>query len=145
MKVVLQRVNEAVVKVEEKIVGKINKGVLILLGIDKGDTDDKIDYLVDKIKNLRIFAGEGSEFDKSLIDINGEVMIVSQFTLSGNCSKGRRPDFFQAEEAQKANEMYEKFVKKFEQTGLHVATGKFQSYMQIELINDGPTTFILEK
>lgn len=142
---VIQRAKNGAVKIEGKIVGQIGQGLVILLGIKKGDSEEAIDYLIDKIINLRIFADENDKMNKSLLGIKGEVLIVSQFTLYGNCEKGRRPSFENAEEPKKAEELYNLFVEKFKNAGIKVKTGEFGAMMQVEIINDGPVTFILEK
>jgi D-aminoacyl-tRNA deacylase len=145
MKLLIQRVKTAQVLVDEKIIGQIGNGVLVFLGITKEDTGEEIEYLVNKLSNLRIFANGEQHFDKSLLDINGEVLIVSQFTLCGACEKGRRPDFFAAAEPFRAKKIYDDFITKLEATGLKIATGEFGAYMQVKLENDGPATFLLEK
>ncbi|HCC22781.1 TPA: D-tyrosyl-tRNA(Tyr) deacylase [Candidatus Falkowbacteria bacterium] len=145
MKALLQRVNHAKVTVDHKTVGEIGRGILILLGIDRADDAGKIKPLADKILNLRIFAGAGGEFDQAVLDIKGEILVVSQFTLCGSCAKGRRPDFMSAADPIVANDLYKKFVAELKASGLTVATGEFQKMMKVELENDGPATFIIEK
>jgi D-tyrosyl-tRNA(Tyr) deacylase len=140
---VIQRVNSASVKYdnEEKFIGK---GILIFLGIKKNDNEEKIFYLTKKILNLRIFENEKNKMDKSVLDIKGDVMIISEFTLYGDCEQGNRPDFILAEKPDLAERLYNRFVEEVKKSGLKVETGKFKSYMQVKLVNDGPVTFILE-
>jgi D-aminoacyl-tRNA deacylase len=145
MKLLIQRVKSAQVIVNKKVVGEIGNGVLVFLGITKEDNGTEIDYLINKLTNLRIFENEDKHFDKSLLDIKGEALIVSQFTLCGACEKGRRPDFFAAAEPFRAKKIYDDFITKLEATGVSVATGEFGAYMQVKLENDGPATFLLEK
>ena len=145
MKTLIQRVMQASVKVSEETVGQIKTGVVVLLGIKETDTQNEIDYLVNKILNLRIFREKEKHFEKSLLDVQGEVLVVSQFTLYGNVRKGRRPDFIEAAKPEKALKLYKKFVQAVKETGLKVEEGEFGADMQVELINDGPVTFMLEK
>jgi len=145
MKAVIQRVDSARVSVGEKTAGEIGKGHLVLLGVEKGDTKGDADYLADKIINLRIFEDEGGKMNLSLLDIKGALLVVSQFTLLADCSKGRRPSFTQAGEPALAQELYEHFVSAAkEKTGGKVETGEFQAMMKIDLVNNGPVTMILE-
>ncbi|KAF0218469.1 MAG: D-tyrosyl-tRNA(Tyr) [Geobacteraceae bacterium] len=144
MKAVIQRVSEARVVVEGKTVGAIEKGTLVLLGVEKGDTAKDADWLAEKIINLRVFEDEAGKMNLSLLDINGEILAVSQFTLAGNCSKGRRPSFDDAAPPQEANTLYGYFVSKVWELGIPVQTGIFQADMKVSLTNDGPVTFILE-
>jgi len=144
MRALIQRVKQAEVKVEGESTGKIGKGILILLGVGEDDTDKDISYLVEKLSNLRIFAGEKGKFDLSIKDVNGEILVVSQFTLFGNVKKGRRPDFMKAAAPEKANELYERFIKEFATTGLKVESGKFAAMMDVSLINDGPVTLMVD-
>jgi D-aminoacyl-tRNA deacylase len=145
MKILIQRVNSAQVIVKEKVVGQINKGLLVFLGISKYDTGEEIDYLVNKLVGLRIFENGEKGFDLSIEDVKGEALIVSQFTLCGACEKGRRPDFFAAAEPFRAKEIYDRFIKAVQDKGIKVSTGEFGAYMQVKLENDGPVTFMLEK
>ncbi|MDD4351493.1 MAG: D-aminoacyl-tRNA deacylase [Candidatus Gracilibacteria bacterium] len=144
MRALIQRVSSASVTVEDSIVGQIAKGVLVLLGITNEDTEKDLDYLVDKITNLRIFPEGEKEFDLSLLDIEGQVLAVSQFTLYADTRKGRRPSFVDAAKPEFAKEMYEKFVAKLKETGLKVETGTFQAMMNVESINEGPVTLWLD-
>lgn len=144
MRCVIQRVKKAKVEVNNKIVGQIQKGILVLLGCHKDDTHEKIDYLVDKIVNLRIFQDETDKMNLSLKDIEGDILIVSQFTLYGDTKKGRRPSFINSLEPKKANELYEKFTLKMKSYLKVVETGVFGAMMDVHLINDGPVTFIID-
>lgn len=143
MKAVIQRVKSASVTINNELYSKINQGILVLFGLEKGDIKENADKIADKISKLRIFEDDNGKMNKSIIDIFGEVLVVSQFTLAGNCSKGTRPSFDNAEVPDKANEMYEYFVSKLKEKGLPVKTGVFGAMMDVELINDGPVTFIL--
>lgn len=144
MRALLQRVKQASVTVNGSIIGQINRGILVFLGVTHGDSQKDIDFLVEKIINLRIFENQEDKLDFSLLDIRGELLVVSQFTLYGKCDKGRRPDFGAAAPAQEAKLIYEKTVEAFQKTGLKIEQGKFQAMMQVELINDGPLTLLLE-
>lgn len=146
MRILLQRVQKAQVRVENQIVGQIGKGILLFVGITHSDTEIEAKHLAEKSMNLRIFDGaDGKKNDLSVIDIKGEVLLVSQFTLYGDCSKGRRPGFDQAANPQKAQKLYHSFIEFTQQSGLNVQTGEFQAMMEVELINDGPVTFLLER
>ncbi|WP_457643534.1 D-aminoacyl-tRNA deacylase [Persephonella sp.] len=140
---VVQRVNSSWVEVDGKIVGKIGRGINILLGVVKGDTDEDIDKLVKKIPFLRIFEDENGKMNLSLVDIGGEALVISQFTLAGNVKKGRRPSFDDAEEPEKAKQMYQKFVERLSET-VPVQTGIFAAHMKVFIENDGPVTFIID-
>jgi D-aminoacyl-tRNA deacylase len=144
MKVVLQRVKKASVEVNEVKISSINEGLLILVGFTKEDTIEDIKYLVDKIINLRIFNDENNIMNKSLKDLNKEILTVSQFTLYADAKKGRRPSYDKALSSELAIKMYELFNDHLKQTGLTIKEGKFQAEMQVSLINDGPVTIILE-
>jgi len=144
MKIVLQRVTRASVSVEGKVIASINKGLLILFGAEKVDSNDKIDFLAKKTLNLRLFPDENGKMNLSCLDICGEVLIVSQFTLAADCKKGRRPGFDNAASTAEAHLLYQSFVEKISMSGLTVAKGEFGEDMQVELINDGPVTFILD-
>ena len=145
MKAVIQRVNNATVTINNEIHSSIEKGMLVLFCVEKGDTDDKLDWMAKKILSLRMFEDESEKMNKSIMDIKGELLVVSQFTLAANCQKGTRPSFDNAEFPQKANEMYEKFVKLLSDSKLTVKTGVFATMMQVSLCNDGPVTFVLQK
>ncbi|WP_421715419.1 D-aminoacyl-tRNA deacylase [Arcobacter arenosus] len=141
---VIQRVSYSSVKVDDKIVGEINKGLNILLGVKKGDTSEDIKKLVNKIVNLRIFQDENDKMNLSLLDVQGEALIISQFTLAGNIKKGRRPSFDSSETPDVANELYEEFVEEFKKVGINTQTGVFAAMMDVNIQNDGPVTFIID-
>lgn len=145
MKIVIQRVKESYVKVENRIVGKIGKGLLLLVGIEKGDSENMLEFMADKIVNLRIFPDENKKMNLSLLDVKGEILAVSQFTLAGSLEKGRRPSFDNAEEPQRAEALFNKFVDVLKNKGVKVETGEFGAMMEVFLINDGPVTFVLER
>ena len=145
MRLLIQRVSKASVQVEGECVGKINKGFLVFLGITHGDTKDNVDYLVNKLYNLRVFEDENEKMNLSIKDINGEILIVSQFTLYADTSHGNRPSFINAAKPDEANELYEYFIEKAKQTGLKIEAGIFGADMKVELLNDGPVTILLEK
>jgi D-tyrosyl-tRNA(Tyr) deacylase len=145
VKAVIQRVSHAEVHVEGKAVGSIGRGTLVLLGVEKGDGAADADWMAEKIVNLRMFEDEKGKMNLSVKDVEGEILAVSQFTLAGNCNKGRRPSFDSAATPDEANRLYEYFVAKVKDTGVPVATGIFQADMKVALVNDGPVTFILEK
>jgi D-tyrosyl-tRNA(Tyr) deacylase len=144
LKAVIQRVREAKVEVDGKTVGRIGKGILVLLGVEKGDGERDADWLAEKIAKLRIFEDEKGKMNLSVREIAGGLLAVSQFTLAGNCAKGRRPSFDSAAPPEDANRLYEYFVERLRGLGLPVETGVFQAMMQVSLVNDGPVTFILE-
>jgi len=145
MKAVIQRVNSANVVVEGKTVGEIGKGILVLLGVEKGDDEARAEWLAEKIISLRIFSDEAGKMNLSLQDIGGDLLAVSQFTLAGNCAKGRRPSFDTAAPPDEGKRLYDYFVDAIRQRGVTTATGIFQADMQVTLVNDGPVTFILER
>lgn len=144
MRAVVQRVTESSVAVEGEIVGAIGPGMVILLGVGEGDTDRDVEYLAEKIANLRIFEDEQGKMNLSLLDIGGEALVVSQFTLYGDCRKGRRPNFSEAAPPAKGEEYYNKFVEALRARGVKVATGIFRAYMTVKIINDGPVTLLLD-
>jgi D-tyrosyl-tRNA(Tyr) deacylase len=144
MKIVLQRVSEASVSVNGKVVGRIGRGVCLLVGIEKGDEEEDASYLARKAAEMRIFPDDEGKMNRSLIDVSGEALAVSQFTLAGSVQKGRRPSFDKAEEPVRADRIFRFFVEQLKQTGLKVETGIFQAMMKVRLINDGPVTFILQ-
>ena len=146
MKLVIQRVKNAKVEVENKIVGEINKGFMVLLGVKKGDTTKEADYLARKLCNLRVFEDENEKMNLSLKDVDGELLIVSQFTLYGDAKEGNRPSFIEAELPEKANELYEYFMEKCKENGIaKVEHGVFGAHMDVSLTNDGPVTILIEK
>ncbi|MFR2095304.1 D-aminoacyl-tRNA deacylase [Eubacterium sp.] len=145
MKAVIQRVKYATVKVDNKIIGECKQGFMILLGVIDGDTKEDADKLIKKIPVLRIFEDENGKMNKSLLDIDGEILVVSQFTLAADCSHGRRPSFTASAPPDIANELYEYFVGKLKIAGVKsVQTGKFGADMAVELLNDGPVTIVLD-
>jgi len=144
MKALIQRVKHATVTVNGEIKGKISKGILVFLGIGNNDTEKEIGYLVDKITNLRIFEKEEKRMDLSLKDINGDLLVISQFTLYGNTENGRRPDFINAAKPEIARNLYEKFLNECKNQGIKTESGVFGAMMDVELINDGPVTFMIE-
>ena len=144
MKVLIQRVKQASVTIEGKLFSEIQKGIMALVGIEKGDTLEQVQKSAKKIVGLRIFPDENDKMNKSLLDVNGEMLIVSQFTLCGDCKKGTRPSFDKSAPPQEANELYEAFVKEVNNYGIKTQTGKFGSMMDVQLINDGPVTFMIE-
>ncbi|MBD3287998.1 D-tyrosyl-tRNA(Tyr) deacylase [candidate division KSB1 bacterium] len=144
MRAVIQRVTKATVSVEDKIVGKINKGLVILLGVKNGDTEEDARYLAEKCANLRIFTDENNKFNLSALDVGGEMLVISQFTLYGNTSKGRRPSFIEAAPPEISEPLYEKFVDFARESGLKVECGIFGAMMLVEIHNDGPVTIIAE-
>ena len=144
MKILIQRVKNAKVSIAGNEYSSINKGILALVGIEKGDTTEIVEKLAKKAVNLRIFPDENDKMNRSLADINGEMLIVSQFTLCGNCKKGTRPSFDNSAPPEIANELYEKFAELVKSYGIKIGTGQFGAMMEVSLINDGPVTFMLE-
>lgn len=144
MRAVIQRVKNASVTVDDKIVGEIGKGVLVLLGVSRDDTEKEAVFLVEKILNLRIFEDEEGKMNLSLLDIKGELLVVSQFTLYGDARRGRRPSFIEAAAPDEANRLYEFFVVEARKQLEKVETGRFQAMMDVALINDGPVTILLD-
>ncbi|OWZ83615.1 D-aminoacyl-tRNA deacylase [Natranaerobius trueperi] len=145
MRAVIQRVSESYVNVDNHNVGEINSGLNVLLGVEEEDNEKDVDYMVDKIVNLRIFEDDQDKLNLSVKDVNGEILVVSQFTLLGDCRKGRRPNFMKAAPPAKADELYKLFTKKIEENhGLKVQTGSFQQHMKVGLVNDGPVTMLID-
>ena len=144
MRAVVQRVKESRVEVKERVVGRIGPGLLVLLGVGQGDTTKDCEYLANKIAHLRIFSDEKGFMNFSLLDTKGAALVVSQFTLWGDCRKGRRPSFAKAAPPETARTLYEHFVELLKETGLTVATGRFREMMDVHLINDGPITLMLD-
>lgn len=145
MKVVLQRVKQAAVEVQHSTAGEIGQGLCLLVGVEKGDSEEEASYLANKIVELRIFPDEEGKMNLSLLDVKGEVLAVSQFTLAGSLKKGRRPSFDSAESPEKAEELFLYFVSLVKKRGVKVETGVFGALMEVRMVNDGPVTFILEK
>lgn len=144
MRCVLQRVTSASVAVHGKIVGQIGKGLMVLVGVSSGDGEKDIQYMADKLPNLRIFEDEQGKMNLSLLDVGGSILAVSQFTLLGDARGGRRPSFIEAARPETANPMYEELVRRLRETGLAVETGVFQAEMAVSLVNDGPVTILLD-
>jgi D-aminoacyl-tRNA deacylase len=145
VKAVIQRVTSASVAVEGSIVGQIGGGIMILLGVEKGDTEAAADWLAEKITALRMFSDDDGKMNLSVKDIGGSLLVVSQFTLAGNCAKGKRPSFDTAAPADEGKRLYDYFVAAAVRSGVPVKTGIFQADMQVSIVNDGPVTFILER
>jgi D-aminoacyl-tRNA deacylase len=144
MRAVIQRVSRAKVSVDGKTTGEIEKGILILLGVSREDSETQADYLLEKTLNLRIFEDEAEKMNLSLLDIKGDLLVVSQFTLYGDARKGRRPSYIKAAEPTEANRLYEYFVAEARKQIERVETGRFQAMMDVELVNDGPVTILLD-
>ncbi len=134
----------AEVQIDDKIYSKTNKGLLIFLGIENGDTEKDIEYLVRKVPHLRIFEDSQEKMNLSTLDIKGEILVVSQFTLSADCKRGNRPSFDSAEEPAKAKDIYMRFIEGLRESDLKIETGDFGAYMQVHLINDGPVTIMID-
>lgn len=145
MRVVVQRSEEAKVTVDNKVVGKIDRGLMLLVGFTDTDTSKEIDYMVDKVINLRIFDDENGVMNKSLLDAGGSILSISQFTLYGDASKGRRPSYVKALSGDKATILYDEFNRKLKEKNVHVETGIFGAEMKVSFTNDGPITILLEK
>lgn len=144
MRAVIQRVSQAKVSVDGATTGEIGKGILILLGVSRDDSEKEADYLLEKTLNLRIFEDDAGKMNLSLLDIKGELLVVSQFTLYGDARKGRRPSFIEAAAPDEANRLYEYFVAQARKHLSKVETGRFQAMMDVELVNDGPVTILLD-
>lgn len=144
MKGLIQRVKRASVTIDGEKYSEIGQGILVLLGVEKGDSEQNAEKLADKIMKLRIFEDENGKMNKSVQDVKGEILVVSQFTLAGDCKKGTRPSFDKAELPQRANELYEYFTGVIRQNNINAPTGVFGAMMDVELVNDGPVTFMLE-
>jgi D-aminoacyl-tRNA deacylase len=144
MRSVIQRVSRAQVTIDNELIGVIGPGVVILLGIHADDSEKDVQWMADKVVNLRIFEDDQRLMNRSLLDVNGEMLIVSQFTLYGDCRKGRRPGYSSAARPETAEPLYEHFIHTLQQRGLTPATGRFQAMMQVELVNDGPVTLLLD-
>jgi D-tyrosyl-tRNA(Tyr) deacylase len=144
MRAVVQRVKRSSVTVEDQLVGEIGHGLMVLLGVEESDTEKDLDYMVEKIPNLRIFEDSDGKMNLSLMDVGGELLVVSQFTLLGDARKGRRPGFTGAARPEMANEIYERLVTRISEMGVRVATGQFQAHMMVDILNDGPVTILLD-
>jgi D-aminoacyl-tRNA deacylase len=145
MKIVLQRVLRSSVSVNDEVVGEIGRGLMILFGAEKGDADEAVNALADKVLNLRIFADDQGKMNRSCLDVQGEILVVSQFTLAGDCSRGRRPGFDNAAPPEEAERLYRNFVNALDESKLNIQEGRFGADMQVDIVNDGPVTFILER
>lgn len=144
MRGVIQRVHKASVIVEDKVCGEIGKGLLVFLGVEDKDSEEDVLYLAEKISNLRIFEDENDKMNLSLMDVKGDMLVVSQFTLHGDCRKGRRPNFMKAASAELAEKLYLKFIDECKKYINKIENGKFQAHMEVSLINDGPVTILLD-
>ncbi len=144
MRAVVQRVKSAEVLVNDKSIGKIGKGLLVFVGIGRGDSEEDLSFFASKLPELRIFEDSEGKFNLSLKEVKGEMLLVSQFTLYGDCRKGRRPSFTEAEEPALAKHLYERLVLKLREQGIPVQTGEFQAKMEVHLVNDGPVTLLLD-
>ena len=144
MRAVVQRVSSSKVVVDKEVTGQINKGLLVLLGVTHEDSSKDVDYIIDKVLNLRIFEDENEKMNLSLKDVCGELLVVSQFTLYGDCRKGRRPSFSSAARPEVATKLYEEFIEKAKKEGIVTQTGQFGAHMMVDLTNDGPVTILLE-
>ena len=144
MKLILQRVAGASVYVDEEKIANINRGILVLFGVEKGDGEDQTSFLADKTLNLRIFPDDSGKMNFSCVDIGGDILVVSQFTLAGDCSRGRRPGFDRAADPDTARKLYELYIELLNKSDLKVRTGRFAADMKVQSINDGPVTFLLE-
>ena len=144
MRAVVQRVNSAQVYTDGRSAGKIGKGLLVFVGVARGDGEEDVSYFVSKLPEIRIFEDASGKFNLSLREVDGEMLVVSQFTLYGDCRKGRRPSFTEAEEPSSARALYERLISRLREQGIPVRTGEFQAKMEVHLINDGPVTLILD-
>ena len=140
---VIQRCSRGKVTVSEKVVGEIDNGLVILLGVQKGDTEKDADFLVNKISDLRIFSDENDKMNLSIKDVNGSALVISQFTLCGDTKKGRRPSFIQAATSEDGDRLYEYFMSEMKKSGVPIESGEFGAMMDVELVNNGPVTFVL--
>ena len=144
MRAVVQRVSRAKVTVAGEVVGEIDGGLLVLLGVSEDDTQDDANYLAEKVVSLRIFPDDDDKMNLSLVDVSGRMLVVSQFTLFGDCRKGRRPSFIKAARPEHAENLYRIFVAEVQGRGVQTATGRFQTHMDVELVNDGPVTLLID-
>ena len=144
MRAVIQRVRSAEVQVDGRLVGKVGNGLLVFVGVGKGDGERDLSYLASKLPDLRIFEDASGKFNLSLREVGGEILVVSQFTLYGDCSRGRRPSFTEAEEPASAKDLYDGFIARLKQDKIRVEMGEFQAKMEVHLVNDGPVTLLLD-
>jgi D-tyrosyl-tRNA(Tyr) deacylase len=144
MKAIIQRVSRASISVDGGLISRIGAGLLVLVGVEKGDISEDVQFIANKIASLRIFEDEQGKMNLSVSDIGGEILAVSQFTLLGNCRKGRRPSFDQAADPGEADKLYNELIEELKKTGLNIATGKFAAHMVVSLDNDGPVTMIID-
>ena len=144
MRAVVQRVTEASVTVENETVGAVGPGLMVLIGVSKEDTDRDLKYIIEKVRNLRVFDDDNGVMNRSVLDVDGSILAVSQFTLYGDARGGRRPSYFTAAGPEMANEFYGKAVAAWRENGIHVETGRFRTEMKVSLINDGPVTILLD-
>lgn len=144
MRAVVQRVRESRVDVDGQTVGRIESGLNVLLGVESGDTDKDLAWMVEKVLNLRVFADEAGKMNRSLLDVGGEMLVVSQFTLLGDCRKGRRPSYISAAQPQEAERLYQVFVEQVRSRGITVGQGVFRAMMDVHIVNDGPVTILLD-
>lgn len=145
MRAVVQRVSRASVSIDGREVSSVGKGLLVLLAVAKGDDESKVAWMVDKVAGLRIFPDEAGKMNRDLVSVGGEVLVVSQFTLYGDVSRGRRPSFVEAAPPEQAIPIYEAFIQGLRDRGIRVATGEFGAMMQVELVNDGPVTLVIDR
>jgi len=144
MRAVIQRVTEAAVRIDGEVVGQIGQGFLVLIGVEEGDGENDFKYMVSKVPNLRIFEDENGKMNRSLLEVQGQILAVSQFTLLGDARSSRRPSFIQAARPETANPMYERLVEAWRAQGIHVETGRFGADMKVSLVNDGPVTIMMD-
>ena len=144
MRALIQRVKNANVRIDEKIVGEIGRGLLVFHGVGREDVPEGVHQLADKIANLRIFENDAGRFDRSVLDVGGEILVVSQFTLYGDCRKGRRPSFSDAADPEEAEQLYERLIGAFRQKGIKTESGRFGARMDVALVNDGPVTIWMD-
>ena len=145
MRLILQRVTSASVHIDKEKIANINKGILVFFGVEKGDGENQACFLADKTLNLRIFPDDSGKMNFSCVDVGGDILVVSQFTLAGDCSRGRRPGFDRAADPDTARTLYESYVELLNRSGLKVAMGRFAADMKVQSVNDGPVTFLLER